>query len=53
MASNNKKVSAEVLRSHPWFVKDDLRSFGHCSGTKQIGYSREEFRGRPVIGIDI
>ncbi len=43
--------TAADLRSARWFGPDDLRSFGHRSRAKQMGYSREEFSGRPVIGI--
>jgi len=39
------------LRSQRWFAPDDLRSFGHRSRVKQMGFWREEFDGRPVIGI--
>ncbi len=41
----------EELRSHRWFGPDDLRSFGHRSRTKQMGYDTEDFAGKPVIGI--
>jgi dihydroxy-acid dehydratase len=30
---------------------DDLRSFGHRSRAKQMGYAREDFAGKPVIAI--
>jgi dihydroxy-acid dehydratase len=39
------------LRSHRWFGAKDLRSFGHRSRALQMGYSREDFAGKPVIGI--
>ncbi|MEO3413100.1 L-arabinonate dehydratase [Roseovarius sp. CAU 1744] len=39
------------LRSAHWFGPDDLRSFGHRSRMMQLGYSEEEFRDRPIIGI--
>ncbi len=39
----------EDLRSHRWFGVKDLRSFGHRSRTLQMGYSREDFAGKPVI----
>jgi dihydroxy-acid dehydratase len=39
------------LRSARWFAPDDFRSFGHRSRMKQMGYSAEEFAGRPVIAI--
>jgi len=45
------KKSTETLRSARWFAKDDLRSFGHRSRVMQMGYSPEEFVGRPVIAI--
>lgn len=41
----------EELRSHRWFGPDDLRSFGHRSRTKQMGFDSEDFAGKPVIGI--
>ncbi len=43
--------TAETLRSTRWFGPDDLRSFGHRSRMMQLGYSEEEFMGRPIIGI--
>jgi dihydroxy-acid dehydratase len=39
------------LRSHRWFGKDDLRSFGHRSRAKQSGFSAEDITGKPVIAI--
>ncbi|AXS41513.1 L-arabinonate dehydratase [Breoghania sp. L-A4] len=39
------------LRSARWFAPDDLRSFGHRSRMMQLGYSEEEFRDKPLIGI--
>jgi dihydroxy-acid dehydratase len=41
----------ENLRSHRWFGVQDLRSFGHRSRLRQIGYDAEDWRGKPVIGI--
>jgi dihydroxy-acid dehydratase len=41
----------EELRSHLWFGVDDLRSFGHRSRAKQMGYGREDWGSKPVIGI--
>src|SRR5258706_15435156 len=41
----------EQFRSHKWFGVQDMRSFGHRSRTLQMGYSREDFAGKPVIGI--
>jgi dihydroxy-acid dehydratase len=41
----------EALRSHRWYGVDDLRSFGHRSRTKQIGFDERDYAGKPVIGI--
>jgi dihydroxy-acid dehydratase len=46
----NKKDPAS-LRSARWFAPDDLRSFGHRSRIMQLGYSTEDFKDRPIIGI--
>jgi dihydroxy-acid dehydratase len=39
------------LRSQRWFGPDSQRGFAHRSRMKQLGYSLEEFSGRPVIAI--
>ena len=49
MSSSRKNPGS--LRSHRWYGPDDLRSFGHRSRTKQMGLHRDEFVGKPVIGI--
>jgi dihydroxy-acid dehydratase len=41
----------EELRSHRWYGVNDLRSFGHRSRTAQMGYSRADYAGKPVIAI--
>jgi dihydroxy-acid dehydratase len=52
VTQNNKaKKSAQTLRSARWFAPDDLRSFGHRSRAMQMGYSAEDWAGKPVIGI--
>ncbi|HYQ83416.1 MAG TPA: L-arabinonate dehydratase, partial [Rubrobacter sp.] len=38
-------------RSHRWYGVRDLRSFGHRSRTKQMGYAAEDYSGKPVVGI--
>lgn len=43
--------TAESLRSSRWFAPDDLRSFGHRSRLKGMGWSEQDYRGKPVIGI--
>jgi dihydroxyacid dehydratase/phosphogluconate dehydratase len=47
----NRKRSAEDLRSHRWYGVQDLRSVGHRSHTKQMGYTSPDYRGKPVIAI--
>ncbi len=41
----------EDLRSHRWLGVSDMRSFGHRSRLRQIGYDAAEWQGKPVIGI--
>lgn len=50
MAKRRKKTYAE-LRSARWYGARDLRSFGHRSRTKQMGFSRQDWEGKPVIAI--
>ncbi|WP_224704058.1 L-arabinonate dehydratase [Devosia aquimaris] len=50
MAGIRVKSPAQ-LRSARWFAPDDLRSFGHRSRMMQLGYSEDDFLGKPVIGI--
>ena len=50
MVSSNRR-SPDELRSARWYAPDDLRSFGHRSRTKQMGFHRDEFLGKPVIAI--
>lgn len=50
------RKTPEQLRSHRWYGATDLRSFGHRSRTKQMGYAATDWtdaqgRGKPVIGI--
>jgi dihydroxy-acid dehydratase len=45
------RKTPEQLRSHRWFGVDDLRSFGHRSRAKQMGYGPEDYAGKPVIAI--
>ncbi len=46
-----RKKKPEDLRSYRWFGARDLRSFGHRSRAKQMGYGREDWAGKPVIAI--
>jgi len=41
----------EELRSYRWLGPNDMRSFGHRSRLRQIGYDAEDWTGKPVIGI--
>jgi dihydroxy-acid dehydratase len=41
----------EDLRSHRWFGGSDMRSFGHHSRTAQMGYSRDDYLGKPIVAI--
>ncbi|MDP7010631.1 MAG: dihydroxy-acid dehydratase, partial [Verrucomicrobiota bacterium] len=43
--------SPEELRSARWFAPDDLRSFGHRSRLKGMGWADDDFQGKPVVGI--
>ena len=45
------RKTPEQLRSHRWFGVHDLRAFGHRSRIRQMGYGREDYAGKPVIGI--
>jgi dihydroxy-acid dehydratase len=45
------RKTPEDLRSHRWYGAKDLRSFGHRSRTLQMGYSREDYAGKPVIAL--
>src|SRR6185436_3088801 len=45
------RKTPEQLRSYRWLGPDDLRSFGHRSRMKQMGYEDGDFAGKPVIGI--
>lgn len=45
------RISANNLRSARWFAANDLRGSGHRGRAGQMGYSPQEYRGKPVIGI--
>ena len=46
-----KRRDISELRSQRWFASDDMRGFAHRQRTQQMGMRREEFMGKPVIGI--
>ncbi len=45
------KIKPEQLRSNRWLGPANMLGFSHRSRLKQIGYQREDFAGKPVIGI--
>ena len=45
------RLKPEDLRSHRWFGGGDLSAQGHRSRALQMGYARDDFAGKPVIGI--
>ena len=51
MARSGKRKKPEELRSYQWYGVNDLHGFGHRSRTKQMGYAKEDFAGKPVIAV--
>ncbi|HLI04848.1 MAG TPA: L-arabinonate dehydratase [Terracidiphilus sp.] len=51
MPGANSKKKPEQLRSYSWFGPNTMRAFGHRSRMLQLGFQREDFIGKPVIGI--
>ena len=49
MTANRKSPSD--LRSAKWFGSDSLRSFGHRSRARQMGYAEDDWQGKPVIAL--
>jgi len=47
----SRRKSYDELRSARWYGASDMRSFGHRSRTKQMGFSAEDYAGKPVIAI--
>jgi dihydroxy-acid dehydratase len=46
-----RRMKPEDLRSHRWYGSNDMRQFGHHSRTSQMGYSRADYLGKPIIAI--
>jgi dihydroxy-acid dehydratase len=46
-----RRKTPEELRSHRWYGSNDMRQFGHHSRTSQMGYSRADYLGKPIIAI--
>jgi dihydroxy-acid dehydratase len=51
MVPASRRKSYAELRSARWYGASDLRSFGHRSRTKQMGFAAEDYAGKPVIAI--
>ena len=49
--SMERKKTPEQLRSYRWLGRNDLRSIGQRSRLRQFGYDRDDWVGKPVIGI--
>ena len=49
--SKRRRKTPEELRSHRWLGPDDLRSFGHRSRMKQMGFGPDDYQGKPVVAI--
>jgi dihydroxy-acid dehydratase len=49
--TNSRRKHYADLRSARWYGATDMRSFGHRSRTKQMGFGAEDYGGKPVIGI--
>lgn len=45
------RIDISQLRSQRWYAPDTIRAFAHRQRTQQMGYRREEFMNKPVIGI--
>ena len=49
--ANGRRKTPDQLRSYRWLGVQDLRSFGHRSRLRQMGYDTADWNGRPVIAI--
>ncbi|MDA0240763.1 MAG: L-arabinonate dehydratase [Proteobacteria bacterium] len=47
----DRKMKLEDLRSQRWYGANDLRSVSHRARSRQLGFSKEDFAGKPKIGI--
>ncbi|MGL4418592.1 MAG: dihydroxy-acid dehydratase, partial [Plesiomonas shigelloides] len=50
-AKQARKRDISELRSQRWYAPDTIRAFAHRQRSQQTGLNREEFMGKPVIGI--
>ncbi len=51
MNSSNTTHDPSQLRSHRWFGPDDLRSFGHRSRLKGMGFDDVDYENRPIVAM--
>ncbi|GIW99011.1 MAG: dihydroxy-acid dehydratase [Pirellulaceae bacterium] len=51
MSHEKSARDPQRLRSARWFAPDDLRSFGHRSRMKQMGYDDHDIRDKPIVAI--
>ncbi|CAH1657702.1 6-deoxy-6-sulfo-D-gluconate dehydratase [Hyphomicrobiales bacterium] len=50
-AGTRPRRAISELRSQRWYGDPGLRAFGHRSRTFQMGYTRADFMGKPVVAI--
>lgn len=50
-ASKDNLRDPKSLRSNRWFGPDDLRSFGHRSRLKGMGFDDVDYQNRPVVAL--
>lgn len=50
-SENLAKLDISALRSQRWYAPDTIRAFAHRQRSQQSGLNRDEFMGKPVIGI--
>lgn len=51
MSSQAPPTKGPPRRSDRWFNAEGMRAFAHRSRMQQVGWRREDFVGKPVIGI--
>ncbi|MCW5719819.1 MAG: dihydroxy-acid dehydratase [Devosia sp.] len=51
MTQDRPRKTPDELRSQRWYAAEDMRGFAHRQRNQQMGMRREEFMGRPVIGV--
>ena len=46
-----RKINLGSLRSQRWYGPEDMRGTSHRARSRQLGYSSEDFGGKPCVGI--